>query len=177
MKTKHIISFILALVITTAIWGGYKYPKTILGVVSTPATSTFTSAKVAEVGFSPTTATATSTSILNSDSTDRVVTDSFYYCNGMGTSLTAYSGVGLANLIFTAATTSAASPIGLGNNNLVLSSNVATSSAGASVYTASTTIPFPNDSSRLWASGSYMTFYSNATNTAACVIGVHYLAS
>lgn len=169
----------MGVVVVAIMVGGYFYPKYSMpvGTVSTTNTTTFNSAKVAEVGFIPATAGATSTSILNTDSTDRVVIDSFYYCNVLGTSYVANTGSGLANLTFTAATTSTASPAALGNTALLLSSNVATTSAGASTYVSSSTTPYPDNSSRLWKSGSYMTFFSNATNTAQCVAGVHYLGS
>lgn len=149
----------------------------VLSTVSTSNDTKFSSAKIAETGFAPADGSATSTSILNTDSTDRVVTGAFYYCNDLGTSKTAYTGTGLANLIFSIATTSTANTAIVSNSNYLLRSNVATTSAGASVYVSSTTTPFPDDSGRLWASGSYITVFSNATNTADCVAGVTYLAS
>ena len=176
MKTK-IITAVVGIVIGLVAGFFLFDSENVLSLVSTSNSTTFSSAKIAEVGFSPATGSATSTSILNTDSNDRVVTGSFYYCNNLGTSLTAYTGAGLASLLFKAATTSTAAPATVSNANLLLSSTVATTSAGSSVYVSSTTTPFPNDVGRLWASGSYMTFFSNATNTATCVVGVQYLAS
>lgn len=178
MKTK-IITAVVGIVIGLVAGFFLFDSENVLSLVSTSNSTTFSSAKIAEVGFSPATGSATSTSILNTDSNDRIVTGSFFYCNNLGTSYTAYTGAGLTSLgvLFKAATTSTAAPATVSNVNLVLSATVATTSAGSSVYVASTTTPFPNDVGRLWASGSYMTFFSNATNTATCVVGVQYLAS
>lgn len=146
----------------------------VLSSISTSSTTTFNSAKLAEVGFSPATGSATSTSILNTDSTDRIVQDAFIYCDTVATSRTAYSGTGLAALLFTAATSSTAAPVTNSNANYAMYNIVSTSTPN--FYVSSTTIGVASYG-RVWESGSYMSFFSNATNTAACVVGVHYLAS
>lgn len=176
---KYILSALAAVVIFGAIIGAYQYPKYSFtpGTVSTAPTTVFNTAKVAEAGFAPTVDSATTTPILNTDATDRVVIDSFYYCNSVGTSKTYLTGTGLANLIFSISTSSTATGYGITNANYLLRSNVSTTTSDTSIYTASSTTPFPGDSSRLWAAGSYILIYANATNTASCVAGVHYLGS
>lgn len=146
----------------------------VLSSISTSSTTTFNSAKLAEIGFSPATGSATSTSILNTDSTDRIVVDAFAYCDTVGTSRTAYSGGGLAALLFTAATSSTAAPVTNSNANYTMYNIVSTSTAN--FFVSSTTIGVASYG-RVWAPGTYMSFFSNATNTAACVVGVSYLAS
>jgi len=170
MKTTKVIFLV---VVILAICGAYLYPQTkeFLGV--SPTGSTFNSAKVAAIVFAPATGSATSTSILNSDANDRYVTDSFSYCQSVGTSFTAYTGTGLTELRFKGATTSTASPAAVSNTNFALNVIVATSS----VYSANATSTFVAAVNQVWPSGSYMTFTSNATNTAICTVGVNYVAS
>lgn len=140
--------------------------------------TTFSTARVAQVNITPSTGTATSSSILNSDDSDRIITDGFYSCSGMGSSQTAYTGAGLTSsgLILAAATSSSATPNAssfvLGSyalNVVVATTTVSDSYIATSTYTAVFT--------RRWAAGSYLNFFFNATNTAACTVGVHYLAS
>ncbi len=176
MKKSIIIAVVFALVGLGIGYFAFS-SENVLTTVSTANDATFKTARIAEVGLSPASDTSTSTSILNTDSTDRVVTNAWYYCNVLGTSKTYLTGTGLANLIFRISTSSNSTGYGVTNANYLLDSNVATTSAGTSVYTSSSTTPFPDNTSRLWASGSYIRFYSNATNTAQCVIGVDYLAS
>lgn len=170
---KYLISFIATVVIFGAIVGGYYYPEYpfISGATNNPVATVYNTAKVAQINFSPTLA-ATSTSILNSDATDRIVTDSFGDCNTVATSKTAYDGTGLAVLTFSAATTSTSAPATVTNANVVMSNTIATSTPDR--YFASTTIGVL-DYGRVWATGTYMTFWSNATNTAVCTVGVHYV--
>ncbi len=145
------------------------------GLAGSSATgSTFNTAKVAAITFAPAAAGATTTGILNTDANDRIVQDSFATCNTLGTSFTAYTGAALANLIFTAATGTTQAPNANTNTNLALNVTIATTTANVQ-YTASTT--FTNIQARVWAAGTYMNFASNATNTAVCNVGVHYLAS
>ncbi len=140
-----------------------------------PAGSVFNSAKVAAINMAPSTGSATSSSIFNGDSSDRIVTDGFAACSGIGTSQTAYTGAGLANLVLKAATTSASGAANVGNNG-PLTVIIATSTASDFNVASSTYVSTAGFIQR-WAAGSYMTFSFNATNTAACTVGVHYLAT
>ena len=170
--TKSTLALVCAVVIGGLIWGAYQYPKSSLLAGSTSGSSA--TQHIATFAFNPTTGSATSTSVLNSDTQDRVITGSNVFCSGVGTSKTAYTGTGLAQLLFSMATSSTASPNTLSNTNYVLSDVIATSSTEA--YTASTTVTTPSTADyRRWAAGSYVTVASNATNTAACIVNVSYL--
>ncbi len=127
----------------------------------------------ATFAFNPTTAAATTSSIVNGDAQDRIVTAAYVSCSGVGSSNTAYTGAGLANLTFTMATTAASAPAALVNVAYVLQQNVATSTVDTQV--ASTSISkFATGNAIRWQAGSYMSISSNATNTAACTVTVPY---
>lgn len=144
-------------------------------VAGSPVGSTFGTAKIAEVEMTPATASATSTFILNSDASDRYIESSNVVCSGVGTSLTAYTGAGLAALLVQMATSSATTAGPIGNSNYA--SNITVSTSTVVSYNASTTEGVIAGTSRRWPAGAYLGIFWNATNTAACVVGVHYLAS
>lgn len=143
-----------------------------------PTSSTFGTAKFAgiAVNLANPGANATSSSVLNTDANDRYVTVMRYACQNIGTSKTAYTGSGLQSLNVTAATSSTAAPATNANTNSVQSgpTNIGTSTTQFAV--ASSTSGSSNIS-LVWASGSYMTFSTNATNTAQCTFGVDYIGS
>lgn len=175
MSNKQIVSLVAAIVLLGA--GVYWFTRDeALTSISTSTSQTFSSAKIAEVGFAPTTASATTSAVLyNSDSTDRIIESWYAACSGVGTSQTYLTGTGLASLTFTFGTTTNTS-----NSNPASTANVAVltiATSTADSYTASSTNPFPNPVGRTWASGTYLLINANATNTASCVAGVHYLAS
>lgn len=173
--SKTILSIIVVVCLGVgALLGHSFWPSYQLGASSAVDTVQNT-AKIASIVMAPTTASATSSSIYNGDSTDRIIESSFVSCNTVGTSRTAYTGAGLASWLYRAATTSTAAPAVLSNTNYAMNITVSTSTADA--YTASSTEPVLGAAGRVWASGSYLTFQPNATNTATCVVGVHYLAS
>jgi len=165
---------ILGALIVVAIAGAYLYPQA--QILTGTTSGTAGTQHIAEFAFNPTVATATSTSVLNSDAQDRVVRGVDVACSGVGTSKTAYTGAGLAALTFTAATTSTSAPAALGNTNYTFNATVGTSTTD--VYVATTTSNGVNSAtgnSMRWQTGTYMTVASNATNTAACVVSVSYL--
>jgi len=147
----------------------------------------FNSAKIAAVNISPATAAATSTSLLNTDDSGRWVQSGFAACTGTGTSLTYLTGAGLTGLKVQAATTSVSSEGLQGNVNYAMDLAIATSSsytnnATSTAQIASTTAngSFTGGTNPLWTywpSNSYLTFTFNATNTAACTVGVYYIPS
>lgn len=172
MKTS--IKIVLGVLILAALIGGYYFPKTDMFAIGTsPTGSTFSNQKLAATVFAPSAVPATTTSIFNGDSNDRYVTSAFSYCGTVGTSLTPGSGTGLASLLFKAATTSTAAPTLVTNTNLTLSVTVSTSSPDS----ANATSTYGTAFWQRWAAGSYMTFFSNATNTAVCTVGVNYVPS
>lgn len=173
--TKSVIALVLAGVIGVAIYGAYQYPKA-LQSLSSATGSTFSTAKIAAIVISPTTSSATSSSLYNGDASTRYITDSFVACSTVGTSYTAYTGVGLASWLWRMATTSTNAPILLANTNYAANITVGTTTVDGN-YTASTTEGVLTGYSRIWPSATYLTIQPNATNTATCVVGVHYLGS
>ncbi len=164
--TKNIISGIVTGVVGVIIG-------LVLSLVFTPQASvqgvsssgsSFSTRKTASVTISPSSLSATSTAILNTDATDRLVTDGFAACTSVA------SQPAVSTWILQAATTSAATGA-FTNTSYALNISIATTSAIA--YTASSSYGF--DAYRYWATGTYMTFMFNASNTAACTVGVNYV--
>jgi hypothetical protein len=175
MNNKIILGLIILVGLVEVIAGVYLFTKPDTYIVgNSPVGTEFGTAKLASINWSLASASATTTSLYNNDRNDRVITDSFLACDTVGTSQTAYTGAGLAALTLKAATTTTAAPAIVSNTNLALNvSAVATSSVN--VYVASSTEPAAT-MNRIWPAGSYLSFFTNATNTAQCITGVHYLA-
>lgn len=151
---------------------------------SSPTGSTFNSAKFAGIVMAPATGTATSTSVQNTDSNDRYVISTRVGCEGLGTSLTAYTGAALASLTLTVATSSTQAPATLTPTFRVALITIATSSPVFSLATSTTGVggavttgTATNTMASVWPAGSWMTFATNATNTAVCTVGVDYIGS
>lgn len=147
---------------------------------SSPTGSTFGTAKLAAITMALAGSTGTTTSIQNTDSNDRLVTASHAACEGVGTSQTAGSGSGLANLTFSVGTTSlnfaSATTTTPAPWAKIAVFNVATNTINAEV--SSTTLATATSSNAIvWPAGTYMTFWWNATNTATCTVGVSYLGT
>jgi len=170
-KNLTIAVFIIGLIAI----GAYFYPKVNQMMKTGSAVgTTFNSAKVAAINMTISTGTATSSSLYNSDGSDRYIIDAFSVCSGVATSYTAYTGTGLASLNWKMATTSTSAPAILTNTNYVANMNMATTT---SVAMASSTVGDLATGNRTWAAGTYLTIQPNATNTAACTAGVHYIGS
>lgn len=176
MKNIIYAAVIIGALLGSAAFAGYSpFLKTVINQFGTTSGSA-TTQHIAEFAFNPTTASATSTSVLNADGQDRVVRGVDVACSGVGTSKTAYTGAGLATLTFTAATSSTASPAALSNTNYTLNVTVPTSTTDVYVSTSTSSgVNSATGNSMRWQSGSYMTVASNATNTAACIVSVSYL--
>lgn len=179
MNNKNLA--ILAVIALLVAVGGYFFPKTGLVGAAAPSSvgATFLTAKVATIEWSLAGPTATTTSILNSDATDREIESVKVVCSGMGTSLTPLTGVGLITLQLKAATTSTSVPSIISNTNTLLTSAViSTSTADFYLSTSSPGLAGTggNDYVRVWGTGSYLSFSTNATNTAQCLVGVSYLS-
>lgn len=175
--TKYILTFIGAVLLGGALYGAYLYPQA-SQLVGSSAGTTFSTAKIATVVMSPSAAgaNATTSSILNTDASDRKIETFVADCSGVGTSQAVNTGGGLASagFIVSAATTSTSVPTVVTNTNaLTLPISTSTPDSYNIVGNATTTVAL----NRVWASGSYLTFQFNATNTASCIIGVNYLAS
>lgn len=166
------IGLVVILALTLGVVGGLK-GDSFFGTAS-PTGSTFNTAKVAAVVMTPSSNTATSSSILNSDVGDRIVLDGFVSCPVVGSPLL-YDGTGPATWVWTAATTSTAAPALFTSTVLAAMKLAVTTSTSADSYGATTT--YTNTNARRWNAGSYMTFQPLGTTTATCVVGVHYIGS
>lgn len=164
---------ILGLVLVVSIYGAYEYPLAKETLGNAPVGTQFGTMKIASINWSLTSGGATTTSVYNNDLNDRYIESSFLACDTVGTSKTAYSGAGLAALIIRAATTTTAAPTIVTNTNYAANyASVATSTAV--LLTSSSTEGVLTGYSRVWPSQTYLSFFSNATNTAQCTAGVKY---
>lgn len=169
------VSSIVATVLAAIILLTVGHPQTTQLAATSPQGSTGSTARqysIFGVNLAAPGANATSSSIQNNTSNDIYVTAVKIACEGVGTSKTAYTGAGLAALTMSVGTTSTAAPAAVPTNLI-----------GGSAYTIATgTVNFLLASSTngnalanftgIWPAGSYMTFFSNATNTAVCTVGV-----
>ena len=139
-----------------------------------PVGTTNNTAKIASVVISPTSLSATSSSILNTDGIDRVVTSSIGVCTSL-TLASSSAGLAATTLTFQAATTSVANTGLQGNANYAAYDTVATSTPFG--YVASTT-PNMTGLAMIWPTNTYLTFlFNELVNTgASCTVAVHYLA-
>ena len=179
-STKSFLAFAVvgAVAGLVAFFGLSPFGKEVVQQIAGSSTgTTFNTAKVAAVVMSPTTSSATSTSILNTDASDRIILDNFVSCAGATTTAFGADSLGLATWKWGAATTSGAAPQPsiLNSVNAAMNINVATGTYDA--YTASST--YTAVYTRRWAAGSYLTFQTNGTTTPSlsCVAGVHYIGS
>lgn len=178
MNNSQLLKWVGIIAGVLAVIGGYFYPGGTSTIVQSFGTTSGNSSTRSTAGFAfnPTSASATTTSsLLNSDGNDRVITSVDTACSGLGTSQTAYSGSGLAALNFQIATTSTSAPVTLGNTNYIYNSTIATSSTTFYESTSTPGLTAGNLQVRRWPASTYVTVSSNATNTAACIINVNYL--
>lgn len=176
---KNILIGVLVLGVVVAIAGAYEYPKLPVSFGVSPTGSTFTNAKFAGVtaNLAAPGANGTSSSVLNTDANDRFVTGVRAGCEGIGTSKTAYTGAGLAALTFNVATSSAAAPASLSPTNYVAQNLTIATATIATTLASSTSATNQTGLAGVWHPGEYMTFFTNATNTATCTFGVDYIGS
>lgn len=176
---KSIIGVVIGLIVGFV--GGYtmNHDKVAGAAIPSGVGATFNTARVATIEWSLAGPTSTSTSVFNSDATDREIESVKVICSGMGTSLTPLTGAGLVSLQFKAATTSTQAPAIISNTNTLLT-NAVISTTTPDMYISTSTPGLSGSSNsdyvRVWASGSYLSFSTNATNTAQCLVGVAYLA-
>lgn len=175
MTSKIIIglAFIGAILGSLAFFGFSPFGRQVVNeVFGSPTGTVSTSVDGATVVFSM--ANATSTSILNPTGQLAYVYLGLANCTGVGSSNTLVTGAGLAALTLTAGTTSTAVAPAGGfefTTEILQGVTVGTSSpvfamASSTMQTATTSL------ATLWPAGSYMTFVTNATNTAVCTVGV-----
>lgn len=178
---KYLIG-ILA-VFAVAIVGAYYYPTYSAPFTAGSSTvgSTFTQAKFYGVVMQPATG-ATTSSITNTDASDRFIVSYQYGCTGVGSSQTPLTGAGLVSNgwsigIATTATSGANPNSNVNQVNMLVATSTSSwsySSLGDNGTTTATGIP---QTARVWAAGGILTFAFNATNTATCTVGAFTLPS
>lgn len=175
MNKSTIVGAIALVLFGLAVGYGVFGNKTVIyqtGGAGSPVGTTNNSAKIATVVAVPSTVAATTSSILNNGGYDRSIRGAFAYCTGVGTSYTYLTGAPLAAWTIQMST----STVGIDaktNTNYPASFTLATSSPWdwESYLGTSAT-----DANLVWPSGTYLNMTFNATNTAACTIGVDYLS-
>jgi hypothetical protein len=154
---------------------GVKYPEAPQPVAGSPVGSTFSTAKIAAVDITPSTVAATSSSLLNTDTSDRYIKSIEIGCEGVGATL----GITLAQWKLEASTSTVPGVSYNANSNLAENVNLSTTSP--LYYTASSTVSSGTGTGGaglfIWPAGTYLNVGFNATNTAACVVSTSYLAS
>lgn len=180
--------WIAALIVTVAIAGAYFFPQsqTIIQQLAgaSPAGTTGQTAKLFTVvaNLSAPGANATSSSILNTSANDYYINAIKAGCEVVGTSRTAYTGAALAALTLTVSTTTTSAPAAAGANivgSTAMTLGTSTPQFVEASSTASNGATTPGSAlvNNIWASGSYLTFQTNATNTAQCTFGVEAFSS
>lgn len=173
MKDTITIVLIVAVV---ALLGYMAFFKASPAFGSSAVGTTFNSAKVAEIVMQPTSSSATSSSILNTDANDRIIDSSFVSCATSTGSVFAQTAAGVATFQWQFATTSTNAPAvfpSTATNAALI--NLGTSTTDDS-YAASST-PTARAISRRWPTGTYLTIQPNATSSNAslsCQAGVYY---
>lgn len=175
--TKSIFALIGAVIIGVAIYGAYQYPQVPLKLGGTGVVNSTNSIPSWDtVTFAPTN-NATTTTITNNSGVDRYIISNVASCAGNTSAFTAVTGAGLANLVFTAATTTGAITGNLANvnTNYIMNDTISTTTPWSQV--ASSTEGVLTGTSRVWPAGMSLTFSSNATTTAICTVGVEVVQS
>lgn len=173
MNNKYKIILVLIVIVSIGIvLYNFRYHENLPGAIS-PAGTTGSSGKYLSQTISLATASGTTTSLYNGSGFDFAMRAVDITCQGLGSSKTAYSGAGLATLNFKAATSSTNLVTGIVsdiNTNYLANTNISTSTVDS--YNATTTEGVIAGTSRIWPNGTYLIVSANATNTAACAIGV-----
>lgn len=134
------------------------------------ASTTNSSAKMYTLTVAPSTAAATTSSLLNTDGTDRGIIGAVAFCTSVGTSQTFSTGAGLTSWTLQAATGTTPG-LGLqGNTNYAVNFTLGTTTSNS--FTGTTTQTFYSYVQGIWPTGTYLHWLFNATNTAACTVGV-----
>ncbi len=167
-KTSATIGAIVCILIGLAV--GYAISPKLSGFQAlggSAAGTTFSTAKVAQINVSP--LTATTTNVYNSDDSSRIIESGFAYCNTVGAS----TGNSVPLTLVAATGTTAGTAALNANTNYAFNVTIGTSTA----VTSNASSTYGSPIFQIWPSGTYMNFYFAATNTAACTVGVHYVAS
>ncbi len=165
---QNIVIAVVAGIVAAVVALHFAPSKSVIAAGSA-AGSTFNTAKSAGIVWAPVSNTASSTSIFNGDASDRIIKQVEISC--VGANFTAANS--LAQVTFSAATTSVTNQGLQKNGNVALSTTVATSTYEAYVATSSQALV-----GRRWNTGSYLTFNTNATSTGlTCSIFADYIGT
>jgi hypothetical protein len=180
MIKKTIGIIILGIVAFVAgLWIGVRY----LGSTQTqlagssPTGSTYQGATLPAITMNLSVPTGTTTSISNNSGNDQYVTSVDVGCEKVGSSNTAYTGTGLANLQLTIGTSSAPVTANFVPSIAVASNfNISTSTPNFVLASSSPSIA-TSSNGLIWNAGSVLVISFNATNTAQCTVGVGTIGS
>lgn len=184
MKNKNIIIGAIVAILVGFALGWTLHFQDKVGGVSSVGVSNSTS-RIASITMAPLTGAATTSSILNDSGTDRIITNTFGFCSSVGRSETFLTGntaggtfITSAGWVLSGATTTVANQGLQGNANFGSNGiSFSTTSPAVTAYNASSTEGVLQFVSRIWPVNTYYTFLFNATNTAACTVGVNYILS
>jgi hypothetical protein len=174
-KFKIVSTVVIAVILGVSIYGAYQYPKLPVSFGTSTQGGTGSTARqfnVYGVNLAAPGNNATSSSVLNNTGNDLYVTGVKIGCEGVGTSKTAYTGTGLAALTVTVGTTTFAATSSASLTPIATAITMATGSVD--FLSASSTQILAGNAQYLdiWNAGTYMNFFTNATNTAVCTFGV-----
>jgi len=172
MKITKVVVITAALAAAVALGYALVHSEPSATAIS-PAGTTGTSGKYYSQTLSLADATGTTTSMYNGSGFDLAARATDVMCQTLGTSRTAYSGAGLAALVFTMSTSSANTVSGNAaqiNTNYLANITVSTSTTNS--YQSTSTEGVITGTSRIWPNATYLVISSNATNTASCAVGV-----
>lgn len=179
MKTSYkiLLSLVCAALVAAGIYW-LKAPTSDVAAVS-PQGATFSNSKFYSVAVNLANpgVNATSSAILNTDSNDRYVKTLGIACAGVGTSRTAYTGTALASLQLTVGTSSSNNGVNFLPAAGVASGLVISTSTPYFLLASSTLVTATSSYAIDWPANTYLLFNFNATNTAACTVGVETIPS
>lgn len=169
-----ITNILLGVLIVLVAYSVFFKASQVFGAASTTG-ATNTDAKIASIAMAPISNSATSTSILNTDSSDRIITDAGVSCTGL-TNMFGQTSAGLATYNWTAATSSTAAPTASIASAQFAAMQVTVATTTPDGFTATSTYTSPY--ARRWNAGTYLIFQTNGTSSAAsCTPFVRYIAS
>ena len=137
--------------------------------------------------ITPSTQTSTTTGILNSGASDRLITGIYTACNNVTTLSQTMSGAsgGVQNVASWQVLIGTTTSLAVGNNPTATIFNGVISTSSLSSYVASTTGSILTLSAAstmvtsnpfIWTVGSYLDFAFNGTSSATCTVGADWLA-
>ena len=169
-------------VLVLAIAGGYMFPRvtTIIKAGGVSTSGTYNNSQgLSQITFTP--STATSTAILNTGASDRVVTELWANCQGIASAYTYGTGAGLASWTLQVSTNQSGTQT-LGSTSVMFNGVIATSSTSyliaSSTGSIQTAAAFGSlaGTSVTWPVNTYLVFQFNATDTASCSLASEWFA-